>query len=253
MKFERPIVFLDIESTGVDPEHDKILELALIKVRDNSHGMPLKTVGRFNPGIHIPEESSKIHGILDEHVAESPMFCDKAGAIFNFIENCDLAGFNSNKFDVPLLFFELQRCGYNLDYNSVNLLDAGNIFKIMEPRTLEAGVKFYLHRDHEGAHTSLADVEATYELLFAQLMKYPDLPESVSELAKMANYDRPFLDILGKFSLDEEGDYIFNFGPQKGRKVKDEMGFLNWMFKKDFNEDTMNWATKIQNSILYEV
>lgn len=247
MKFDRPVVFFDTETTGTDAEKDKIIDISFIK----KDGIYTTTRSyRFNPGIPIPESSSKIHGILDIDVADSPRFCQSAHEIFNFIKGCDLAGFNSNRFDVPILYNELLRCGIELDYLSVTLVDVGNLFKIMEPRTLTAAVKFYLQKDHDDAHGSLADTEATHDVFFKMLSKYTELPESVSELAKMANYDKPILDIAGKFSTDDEGDYIFNFGKQRGVKVKDNLSYLDWMlFKSDFGHNTTTVGKKIHAEI----
>lgn len=256
MKFERPIVALDIESTGVDPEKDRIIELALIKIDPNKEGWAMdsnviRISTRINPTIPIPESSSKIHGILDSDVADKPKFCDIAEKTFKFLQGSDLLGFNSNRFDVPILYNELQRCGFTLDYRSINLLDVGNLFKIKEERTLGAAVKFYLNRDHEDAHGASADVAATYDVFFSQLDKYRDLPESTSELAKMMNYDRPVLDLSGKFSTDEEGRYIYNFGKNKGLLVESDMSFLGWMLDKaNFSRDTWEIGTMIRNKIL---
>lgn len=247
LKLDRPLVFLDIESTGVDVDKDKIIELALVKLWPD--GAENTMSRRFNPGFHIPDESSKVHGILDEDVADEDLFCEWAEAVFEVVKDCDLAGFNSNRFDVPLLFRELSDCGFVLNLENVNLVDAGNIFKIKEPRTLEVAVMFYTGESHEGAHGALADTLATVRVLREQLNKYEDLPLTMPELALLSNYDMPRLDISGRFSLDKDGDYVYNFGKSKGTKIKEDQGFLNWMFTKDFNEDTMRVARKIRDEI----
>lgn len=247
MIFERPLVFFDTETTGVDTENDRIIEITLIKTEQGKEDNYLTI--RVNPGVLIPAKASAVHGIFDEDVKDLSSFCQNAELIYKFVQNCDLVGFNSNKFDVPMLFNELSRCGLYLDYRSVNLLDVGNLFKIQEPRTLTAAVKFYTGDTHEDAHGALADTEATRRVFYEMLNKYTELPESVSELAKMANYDKPILDIAGKFSTDEDGDYVFNFGKERGKKVKDNISYLDWMqFKANFSNDTVDWINIIRDS-----
>lgn len=248
MKYDRGIIWVDIESTGVDPENDRIVEIALIK--DEAMGQKELST-RINPGIPIPESSSKIHGILDSDVADKPKFCDIAEKTFKFIQGYDLAGFNSNKFDIPLLYNEFARCGFTLDYRNINLFDVGNLFKIMEPRTLTAGVSFYLNRTHDDAHGALADIKATQEIFHHMVKKYGDLlPESATEMSLMMNHDKPILDLSGKFSVDDDGDYIYNFGKERGNKVKDNMNYLDWMLNRaTFSQDTTDIGREIYEQI----
>lgn len=250
MKFDRPIVFFDIESTGTNTDEDKIIDIAFSKIDEEGTILASKNLTlRFNPGISIPNEASEVHGIYDTDVAGMDRFCEHAVEISEYISGCDLAGFNSNRFDVPLLFKELERCGIILDYQSINLLDVGNIFKLKEQRTLEAGVKFYLDRDHTGAHGALADTKATRDIFFEMLTKYTDLPESVSELAKYSNYDKPVLDIDGKFSTNKDGEYIYNFGKEKGNRVEDNLSYFDWMKKANFSPNTIAIGNMIVENI----
>lgn len=242
---EKPIIFLDIESTGLDREQDRIVELCLIKLypdmKREIHEL------RFNPGKPIPKEASDIHGITDEMVKDMPPFIDVAKQIFVFMEGCDVAGFNSNSYDIPMLFFEFQRAGLFFPYHDIHMVDVGNIFKIMEQRTLEAAVKFYLKREHKGAHGAKADVEATIDVFKAQLKEYGcGIPQSIRSLAKFSNYDNELVDISGKFTKDKNGVILFNFGKHRGQPAKNHPDFLEWMlYKANFNADTCRVASEI--------
>lgn len=249
LKLDRPLAFIDIEASGLDTQLDKIIELSITKLFPN--GERENRTWRFNPGIHIPEKSTEIHGIRDEDVANEKSFEFYAGDINFLLSDSDIAGFNSNRFDVPILYAELSRAGFDYDYISAHMLDVGNLFKIQEPRTLEAAVRFYLGREHEGSHGAKSDTDATLDVFLAQVEKYPDLPQTIEELSIYTNYGNRFLDLSGKFSFDESGDYIFTFGKPKGEKVKNDMGFLNWILSKDFTPDTLEMARKIRDEILY--
>lgn len=244
LQLERPIVFLDIEATGLSTETDRIVELAMCKIMpDNTR---ITKCYRYNPGMPIPPATTEIHGISDEDVKDKPFFHQHAKGISEFIAGCDLAGFNSNRFDVPMLYTELARAQIFLDYQSINLLDVGNIFKIKEPRTLEAAVKFYCDKELENAHSAEADILGTVEVFLGQLEKYQDLPQNMAELALFSNYGSPILDLQGKFTRNPEGVILLNFGKYKGEPAADHPDFLDWMVNKaTFPRDTVEVAMGI--------
>lgn len=252
MKLDRQLAFLDIEATGLKLDTDRMIELSIIKLipdGENPHIQETKT-WHFNPGVPIHPKATEAHGYTDEDVKRFTPLSNFIVEIGEFIEGCDFAGFNSNRFDIPMLFNEFKREGYELDYQSRSLIDVGNIFKINEERTLSAAVKFYCNREHEDAHGAKADVQATIDVFVEQLTRYEGkLPDTVQEMALYSNYGKPFLDIDGKFSTNEDGEYIYNFGPHKDTKIKDELGFLTWMLAKDFSDDTKSWGYKIRNEI----
>lgn len=244
LKLTRPIVFLDIESTGLDTQTDRIVELCVCKVTP-ANEYTVKTY-RFNPGIEIPEAATAIHGITNEMVKDCPAFAQLAKGMVGFIADCDIAGYNSNNYDLPLLYSELTRAGVDWDWKQHNLIDVGNIFKIKEERTLAAATKFYCNRELDNAHSAEADVIATAEVFFSQLEKYDDLPDEVVALARFSNYDKPMLDMQSRFTTDEAGDIILNFGKHKGEKAKLNIGFLEWMVNKaNFPRDTVAIAQQI--------
>lgn len=245
MKFDRPICFLDLETTGVNPQKDRIVEIAIVKCDIDLLGYEEK-VKRVNPEMKIPQSASDVHGITDEMVKDEPGFKAFARGIFDFISGCDIAGYNSNNYDVPMLYAEFLRAGITWDYSGVNFIDVCNIFKIKEARTLSAAVKFYLNQTHEGAHGALADVHATIDVFQTQLVQYELEKMTPHELALFSNYDKTILDISGKFTTDNDGDIIFNFGQHKGKKAKSELSYLDWMMNKgDFTEDTKMIIRKI--------
>jgi DNA polymerase-3 subunit epsilon len=244
LQLEKPIVFLDIESTGTDREADRIIELSLLK--QNPDGSRQVNTFRCNPGMAIPAGSTAVHGISDEDVKGLPIFSYFAQLVMDFIEGCDLAGFNSNNFDIPMLYNELMRCGKVLEYKKRRLIDVGNIFKIKEACTLTAAVKFYLSEEHEGAHGAEADVLATANVLFAQIDKYEDLPQTIDELALFSNFGNKMLDLSGKFSTNKDGVVVLNFGKYKGEPAKDHIDFLQWMvYRANFSQDTRDVALEI--------
>lgn len=244
LKLEKPIVFLDIESTGLDLEMDRIIELALCKIHPD--GTREVKTNRYNPAIHIPEASTEIHGITDEDVKDKPFFKQHAKGIVSFMEGCDIGGFNSNFFDIPMLYTELARAGVEFDYKSRNLIDVGNIFKIKEQRNLAAAYKFYCNQDIENAHSAEADILATVDVFFAQVERYEDMPEDMTALALFSNYDKPILDLFGKFTTDKDGNILLNFGKHKGQKAADNLSFLEWMlYRGTFHKDTLKVATDI--------
>lgn len=248
MKLEltRPIVFFDLETTGVDPGSDRIVELGFIKVHPSGE-KEVKT-RRVNPGRPIPPAASAIHGISDADVAGEPSFAQIARSLYTWIEGCDLAGYNSNKFDVPMLVEEFLRAGVEVDLSQIKLVDVQNIFHKKEQRTLAAAHKFYCGTEIENAHSAAADIEATYNVLLAQLERYDDLKgdvEFLSDFSKMGN----FVDFAGRVVRDTQGVAVFNFGKHKGRAVievfRSEPSYYDWMMKGDFTLNTKNVITEI--------
>jgi len=239
----RPLAFFDLEATGLNTVNDRIVEIAVTKLFPD--GSRESKCRRINPGISIPPAASLIHGITDSDVADCPKFNEVAQSLYEYISNCDIAGFNSNSFDLPMLFFHFSRAGIEWDYQSFAKIDVGNIFKRKEERTLSAGLKFYTGRSLENAHAADADTEATVDIFLAQIDKYDDLPLDLAALEKYSNYDRGFLDLSGKFSENENGDIILNFGKHKGEKAMDHLGFVEWMLRADFPIDTCNICWKI--------
>lgn len=245
-KLERPLAFIDIEATGLNLEFDRIVELSICKLfPDGSREVKTK---RYNPEISIPPEVTEIHGITDDDVKDKPLFRQEAKAILAYIEGCDLAGFNSNRYDVPLLFNEMLRAGLYLDYKQFKMIDVGNIFKIKEPRDLKAAVKFYCGTELQNAHSAEADITATVDVFLKQLEKYEDLPQDVGELALFSNHGNPILDLSGKFTMSN-GKIVFAFGPNRGKPAADYPDFLEWMvYKASFPRDTVEIAISLLSS-----
>lgn len=244
MKREKAICFFDLETTGVDKSKDRIVEISIAKLLlDGSIETKTK---RINPLIPIPKEASDVHGITDEIVKDCPTFKQLAKAIYDFIQGCDIAGFNSNSFDVPFLYNELYRSGIIWDYAETSFIDVRNIFVRKEERDLTAAYKFYCGKELTNAHSAEQDVKATIEVFAEQLKCYTDLPLTIKELALFSNFDKTIVDLGGCFSIDAEGDYIFNFGKHKGKKCKSETSYILWMLEQDFLPD----AIKICNKIL---
>ncbi len=246
LNLTRPLVFFDIESTGVEPARDRIVELSLIKILPDG-GEETKT-RRINPEIPIPPEASAIHGIRDEDVAGCPAFRHIARSLAEFIEGCDLAGYNSNKFDIPLLVEEFLRAGIPIDLSDVKCVDVQNIFHKMEQRTLVAAYKFYCGKDLNDAHAAEADTRATYEVLKAQLDRYPELENNVEWLAGFSRLNRN-LDFAGRIVLDAQGRPMYNFGKHKGRLLADifdaELSYYDWIMKGDFPLNTKQVLTDL--------
>lgn len=250
MKQTRPIIFFDIESTGTNPAQDKIIELAYKKVFHFDTEAAWQ-VFRFNPGMPIPPEATECHGITDADVKDEPYFRERCNIVMSDFFECDLAGFNLTNFDVPILWEELYRCGLTWNLEGVNIIDAGTIFKIKEERTLTAAMKFYCQREHEGAHSGKADVTATQDVLLAQLIRYPELQDmTIEQLAKFSQRNETRCDLAGKIVLDKDGDPAYTFGEKtRGVKVKNDIGFAQWMLRKDFSANTKMVLSKILDSI----
>ncbi len=247
LKLTRPLVFLDLETTGVNVGADRIVEISLLKIHPNGN-RESKTL-KVNPTIPIPPETTAIHHIADEDVKDCPTFKDIARDIHTFIGGCDLAGYNSNKFDVPLLIEEFTRVDINFDLSQRKLIDVQNIFHKMEQRTLSAAYKFYCDKSLENAHSAEADTLATYEVLVAQLEKYESLKNDVDSLSQFSSITKN-VDLAGRIVFNEKGEETFNFGKYKGKLVSDifktEPSYYDWMMKGDFATNTKNVITQIR-------
>lgn len=246
----RPVAFIDLETTGINLATDRIVEIAIVKVMpDNT-----KTVKRklINPLMPIPKGASDVHGITDEMVKNAPSFKQAANEIRQFLDNCDLAGYNSNRFDIPLLVEEFLRAGLDFDVTDRHLLDVQKVYHMMEPRTLSAAYKFYCDKNLENAHSAEADAVATCEILEAQLEKYPHIGTSVESVMKFVG-NEPIVDFARRFVM-ENGVEIFNFGKHKGKRVvdvlKSEPQYYDWMMKGDFAMHTKQKLTEILNRTL---
>lgn len=256
MILTRPLVSFDLESTGLSVTKDRIVSIAAMRVVNKKINSGMETIGAIsqfstliNPTQPLSPESSEVHGITDEMVKDAPKFHEKADELLAFMDGCDLLGYNLLRFDLPLLSEELDRCGKILDLNGVNIIDAGNIFKLKETRTLEAAMLFYCGKAHEDAHSADADVEATIEVLRGQLARYGDLGNmTVPELAKFSHMDDN-IDLAGKLIRDKDGDACYGFGDKKGTKVKNDTGLAYWILSKDFPSNTKRHVQAVLDEI----
>lgn len=247
LTLKRPLLFFDIEATGLDTSRDRIVELSYIKVSPD--GSEEAQTMRFNPTIPISAEATAVNGITDEDVAQCPTFADKAAELARVFSGCDIAGYNSNHFDVPMLVEEFIRAGVEFDVSSCNLVDVQGIYHKMEKRTLAAAYQFYCHKDLENAHTAMADTRATLEVLRAQLDHYGDqIPHSIEGLAEFSRFNKN-VDLAGRIIYDDKGTPVFNFGKHRGRPVewvvKNEPGFISWMLQADFPQNTKQALTRL--------
>ncbi|HQN92771.1 MAG TPA: 3'-5' exonuclease [Prolixibacteraceae bacterium] len=260
LQLRNPLIFLDLETTGINIASDRIVEIALLKI--NPDGNEEEKLMRINPEMPIPEQSSRIHGIYDEDVKNCPTFREVAKTLANFMEGCDLAGFNSNRFDIPLLAEEFLRAGVDIDMKKRKFVDVQAIFHKMEKRTLIAAYKLYCSKELEDAHSAMADTKATYEVLKAQLdcyqgAEYEDsfgrkstpIVNDVEKLSEFSSFDRN-VDFMGRIVYDENGVEIFNFGKNKGLSVekvlKDQPGYYGWIMNGDFPLYTKKVLTAIK-------
>ncbi len=235
----RPLVLLDLETTGLSVVSDRIVELALIRV--SPQGDVLERVRRFNPGIPIPPEATAIHGITDEDVAGEPPFAARARSLVELMEPCDLGGFNLRRFDLPLLLAEFKRAAVPFSVQGKRLIDAQVIFHRQEPRDLSAAARFYLGRDHEEAHTALGDIRTTAAVLSAQIQRYPDLPRDLDGLHKYCDEVTPFQTELDRWFSLRSGELIFRRGKHRGEALKKVAStapdYLRWMLGADDMDD----------------
>lgn len=248
LNLKNPIIFFDLETTGTNTVHDRIVEISILKIYPNGKE-EIKT-RRVNPEMPIPPESTAIHGITDEDVKNEPTFRQIAKSLADQIEGCDLAGFNSSRFDIPLLAEEFLRVGIDIDFTRKKLIDVQIIFHKKEQRTLEAAYKFYCDKSLIDAHSAQADTIATYEVLKAQLERYDDLPNDMGQLAQEYSFFNNNVDLAGRIIRNENGIEVFNFGKHKGKPVvevlKSEPSFYAWMMDGDFPQNTKNELTKIR-------
>lgn len=248
LNLKNPIIFFDLETTGVDVCKDRIVEICYIKIFPN--GNEVSRNMRINPGMHIPEASSQVHGITDEDVKDCPRFKDVAREIANDFEGCDVAGFNSNRFDLPMLAEEFLRAQVDIDLSRHRAVDVQVIYHKLEQRTLSAAYKFYCNADLENAHSALADTRATYEILKAQLDRYPDvLKNDIDFLADFSAFGRS-VDFASRIVYDDAGNEVFNFGKYKGERVESvlqrDQGYYAWMMNGDFPLNTKQVLTRIK-------
>jgi DNA polymerase-3 subunit epsilon len=247
LNLKNPMVFFDLETTGTNIVSDRIVEISYHKVFPNGRE-ETKTI-RINPEMHIPKDATDIHGITDADVIDCPTFRAVAKEIARDIEGCDLAGYNSNRFDIPLLAEELLRADVDVDLMKHKFIDVQVIFHKMEQRTLEAAYKFYCNEDLIGAHGAEVDTLATYKVLQAQLDRYPELNNDVEYLSKFTTQNNN-VDFAGRFIFNEKGEEIINFGKYKGKKVsevlKTDIGYYGWMMKSDFPLHTKKILTNIK-------
>lgn len=247
LKLTRPICFFDLETTGTNISKDRIVEISILKVFENNNKESY--TWKVNPGIPIPKETTAIHGISDEDVVGEPKFEALAPKINAMIKGCDLAGYNSNRFDIPLLAEEMLRVGIDFDLKKVNAVDVQTIFHKKEKRTLEAAYKFYCDKDLTDAHSAEADTNATYEVLKSQLDRYPDLENDTKWLSAYSAHKK-FADLAGFIVLNKKDEEVFGFGKFKGKKVEDvlekEPGYFGWIQNSDFPLYTKKVLTAIK-------
>lgn len=259
LRLKKPLAFFDLEATGINTIKDRIVEISIVKALPN--GETEVRTRRVNPGMPIPIEASLIHGIYDEDVKDEPTFKQIAKGIATFLEGCDLAGFNSNRYDVPLLVEEFLRAGVDFQIKNRHLVDVQRIFHMMEPRNLSAAYKFYCNKELIDAHSAEADTLATYEILNAQVERYAgvkikdaagnEIEPIVNDIASLhALTASNNVDLAGRMVYNDKGEELFNFGKHAGKLVTDvlkaEPAYFDWMLKGDFPLDTKRRLTEIR-------
>jgi len=252
LQLKKPIVFFDLETTGVKVAVDRIVEISILKIFPN--GNKESKTWLVNPTVPIPEETTLIHGITNEKVVNEPTFSELSDDIYRLIENCDLAGFNSNKFDIPLLAEEFLRVGKEFNMKNRKAIDIQNIFHKLEQRTLIAAYKFYCDKDLTNAHSAKADTNATYEILLAQLDKYSELENNIDFLSDFSERGGKFADLAGFIRYNQKGEEVLSFGKYRDITLKqiwnDNPGYFSWIKQADFPLYTKNimnnFATKMK-------
>jgi DNA polymerase-3 subunit epsilon len=250
LQLTRPIAFIDLETTGINISIDRIVEIAIVKIMpDGTKQVKRKLI---NPLMPIPKSSSDIHGITDEMVKDAPSFKQAANELKQFMDNCDLAGYNSNRFDIPMLIEEFLRIGIDFSTEGRKMVDVQKVFHLMEQRTLSAAYKFYCQKTLDGAHSAEVDATATWEVLEAQVQRYPNIGNTVESILKFTGED-DIVDFARRF-IKEKGVEVFNFGKHKGKPVvqvlKEEPQYYDWMMKGDFAMNTKQKLTEILNRTL---
>ncbi|NNV54490.1 3'-5' exonuclease [Limnovirga soli] len=250
LELQRPLAFIDLETTGISISNDKIVEIAIVKIMPD--GSKLVKRKLINPQMPIPKNASDVHGITDEMVKDAPTFKQVANELKQFMDNCDMGGYNSNRFDVPLLIEEFSRAGMDFSIDGRKMVDAQKVFHQMEQRTLSAAYKFYCGKSLEEAHSAEADATATWEVLEAQVERYPALGNTVESIVKFTGED-DIVDFARRF-IKVDGIEIFNFGKHKGKAVtevlKAEPQYYDWMMRGDFAINTKQKLTEIFNRSL---
>lgn len=249
LNLKRPIAFFDLETTGINVAKDRIVEIGLIIVNTDNSTKEYRYL--VNPTIPIPVESSVIHGIYDEDIKNEPTFKELAPRLYRIFDACDLAGYNSNKFDVPLLVEEFLRVGYNFNTKNRNLLDAFNIFTMFERRDLTSAYKFFCNKTLENAHSALADVKATFEVFKAQVERYDELENDMNSIAELTMRNKNAIDNANRFVMIDNVA-CFNFGKHKGKTIeevlKKDMGYYSWIMQGDFPLNTKQVLTEIKDT-----
>lgn len=247
LNLKKPIVFFDLETTGIDITHDRIVEISLIKVMPS--GEEIEKTRRVNPGIPIPPEATAVHHITDADVADEPQFKQIAKSLAAELLGCDIAGFNSNRFDIPMLDQEFQRAGVKFDFSKARFVDVQTIFHKKEQRNLSAAFRFYCGKELDGAHSANADTRATLEVLKAQLDRYDDLPNDIEELSKFSQLNRN-VDFMARLIFNDKNKEVINFGKYKGRVAEEVLrkdpAYYDWIMKSDFSQNTKDCFTRIR-------
>ena len=250
LKLKNPIVFFDLETTGINITKDRIVEISYLKIVPD--GKEECKTRRVNPQMPIPEQATAVHGITDDDVKDCPTFKELAKSLAAQIEGCDLAGFNSNRFDIPLLAEEFLRAGVDIDLGKRKFIDVQTIFHKMEQRNLTAAYKFYCGKDLTEAHSAEGDTRATYEVLMSQLDRYPELENDVDALSEFSSFNSN-VDFAGRMIYNEKGEEVINFGKYKGRLVKEvlstDIGYYGWVMQGDFPLNTKQKLTEIRLKI----
>ena len=240
LRLKRPIIFFDLETTGVDTARDRIVEVSMIKIMPD--GEEITRTRRLNPGMPIPPEATAVHGITDDDVRDCPTFPQVAKSLAQFIQGCDFGGFNSNRFDLPVLVEEFMRAGVDVDFKRRRFVDVQTIFHKKEQRTLVAAYRFYCDKELEDAHSAEADTRATYEVLQAQIERYDDLENDIDFLAEYSSQGNA-ADFAGRILYDEQGCEVFNFGKHRGRTVEEvfrlEPSYYDWMMTVSYTHLTL--------------
>ncbi len=251
LELTRPIAFIDLETTGVNLTNDRIVELAIVKIM--ADGTRIAKRRLINPQMPIPQVTSDIHGITDEMVKDAPTFKQMSNEIRQFLENCDLGGYNSNRFDIPMLMEEFLRAGVEVDLSDRRMIDVQHIFYTMQPRTLSAAYQFFCEKELVDAHSAEADINATIEVLEAQLKKYDKLGTTVDSVLGVIGEDK-IVDYARRFIFNANGKEVFNFGKYKGMVVaevlKKEPQYYDWMMKGEFPMHTKKKLTELFNRTL---
>ena len=250
LNLKNPIAFFDLETTGINTASDRVVEISILKISPGGNE-DLLTM-RINPEMHIPKQSSEIHGIYDADIQDAPTFKQEAKNFAHFLEGCDLARYNCNRFDIPVLAEEFLRAGLDVNLKKRKVIDVQVIFHKMEQRTLAAALKFYCHKNLEDAHTAEADTRATYEVLKGQLDHYDTLENEVGFLAEFSTNNRT-VDFAGRIVLNDKDEEVFNFGKHKGKPatevLKAEPSYFGWMMNGDFSQNTKKVLKQIKDSI----